>query len=96
MSQDLRDHSEHSHKLTQLIERDFLQNKKDFEKEYKNRIPNKIIFTHLWVYGFGWENTIYGTEDFQKIEQLGGSGDECIFICLNHVGGNQILKGKYG
>lgn len=25
------------------------------------------VFTHVWVDGFGWENTIYDTYDFNKV-----------------------------
>lgn len=55
----------------------------------------KIEFTHYWVSGFGWENTIYLQSDFEEVEALGyNDKDGYIFMGIN---GNakHILKGKY-
>lgn len=56
----------------------------------------QIKFTHYWVSGFGWENTIYLPEDFVEIEKLGENEvDGVVFIAINKFGGKHILKGKY-
>lgn len=55
----------------------------------------KVVFTHLWVSGFGWENTIFLPSDFEEVEKLGeNTNDGTIFIGVN---GNakHILKGYY-
>lgn len=53
-----------------------------------------FIFTHYWVSGFGWENTIYLPEDFQTVEILGeNEKDGTVFICINDKGGQHIIKG---
>ena len=54
----------------------------------------KIIFTHLWVEGFGWENTILIQEDFKELEKLGeNEKDGLILIGLqNQANKRQILK----
>jgi hypothetical protein len=54
----------------------------------------KIEFTHYWVSGFGWENTIYLQSDFEEVEVMGyNDKDGYIFIGIS---GNakHILKGK--
>lgn len=56
----------------------------------------KIKFTHYWVSGFGWENTIFQQEDFVTIEYMGNNNqDGDIFLGINEVGGKHILKGKH-
>ena len=56
----------------------------------------KIEFTHYWVSGFGWENTIYQPEDFINIEKFGEEDNgTVVFIAINEHGGKHILKGKY-
>ena len=58
-------------------------------------MKTEIIFTHLWVAGFGWENTVYIESDFDTVELLGQSDiDGHVFIGIN---GNakHILKGYY-
>ena len=55
-----------------------------------------IYFTHYWVSGFGWENTIFIPEDFAEVEELGRSEkDGIVFIAINDSGGKHILKGGY-
>jgi len=54
-----------------------------------------IIFTHYWVTGFGWENTIYNSDDFVDVTLFGESKEEGkVFICTNDKGGKQILRIK--
>ena len=54
------------------------------------------IFTHYWVTGFGWENTIFINEDFENVEVLGyNKKDGTIFLAKNKLGKNHILKGKF-
>jgi hypothetical protein len=56
----------------------------------------KIEFTHYWVSGFGWENTIFQQEDFESIESLGhNDADGYIFLGIGESGAKHILKGKY-
>lgn len=56
----------------------------------------KIEFTHYWVSGFGWENTIYQPEDFIIVEKMGFNDiDGHIFLGINDNGGKHILKGNY-
>lgn len=51
-------------------------------------------FTHYWVTGFGWENTVYLPSDFDSVEILGeNEKDGTVFLCVNDKGGQQIMKG---
>lgn len=60
-----------------------------------NRMKN-MEFTHYWVSGFGWENTIYQPEDFVTVEEMGFNDiDGHIFLGINEKGGKHILKGVY-
>ena len=55
----------------------------------------KIEFTHYWVSGFGWENTIYLQSDFEEVEAL-GYNDKDGYIFMGITGkAKHILKGKY-
>jgi hypothetical protein len=55
-----------------------------------------IEFTHYWVTGFGWENTIFLPSDFIEVDELGVSDtNEIVFIGINETGGKHILKGRY-
>jgi len=64
-------------------------------KFYKMKIKN-IEFTHYWISGFGWENTIFIPEDFVQVEKLGENDkDGIVFIAINDNGGKHILKGRY-
>lgn len=56
---------------------------------------SNIEFTHYWVSGFGWENTIFQPEDFVEVENLGESEKDVVFIAINDAGGKHILKGHY-
>ncbi len=60
----------------------------------KNKAKNRLIITHLWVDGFGWENTILIEEDFIKIEILSVDGD-LILLATQENKTTQILKGYY-
>lgn len=54
----------------------------------------KVRFSHLWVSGFGWENTILSPEDFEEVELLGESEkDGKVYIAIQDNGKKQILKG---
>ena len=61
-----------------------------------------IAFTHLWVKGFGWENTVYVAEDFVSVKQIGAdvpadsifiATDDPIFIATDKNGTEYLLKG---
>lgn len=55
-----------------------------------------IRFTHYWVSGFGWEITIFQTEDFATVEQLGFNDvDGYVFLGIDHKDCKHILKGGY-
>lgn len=52
-----------------------------------------ISFTHYWVDGFGWENTVYDSFDFQDVQFIGESEDEGkVYFCTNSLGNRQILR----
>lgn len=51
-----------------------------------------INFTHYWVSGFGWENTIYQPEQFTKIEILGVNEEGIIYFAENEHGVRHIFK----
>lgn len=57
--------------------------------------PRTIItFTHLWVKGFGWENTHFQPEDFSYIESFAVDHAGCtIFLAWDQFGGQHTLKG---
>lgn len=56
----------------------------------------KIIFTHYWVSGFGWEPTIFQAGDFDNVEKLGENDiDGILFITKDEGEGNHIFKGRY-
>lgn len=55
----------------------------------------KTIFTHLWVEGFGWENTIHQESDFMKTTETSKKDNEVHFTCLQENGIERILKGYY-
>lgn len=66
--------------------------------EYFNHLSQLApmpVFTHYWVTGFGWENTIYCPEDFQEWEEIGDNAEGIIFLAVNERGGRHILKGCY-
>lgn len=49
------------------------------DDKHKGRLINRkeqVVFTHLWVNGFGWENTIYAQEDFLEV----------YFVCEYEIG----------
>jgi hypothetical protein len=56
----------------------------------------QIEFTHYWISGFGWENTIFQPEDFTKVEKMGyNDTDGYIFLGISDKESKHILKGKY-
>lgn len=56
----------------------------------------KIVFTHLWVKDFGWENTIFLPEDFKDVGFYKSNGDgSIIFRCTQDNGKVRTLKGYY-
>lgn len=57
---------------------------------------NTIQFTHYWVTGFGWSNTIFQEEDFVTVELLGHNNvDGSVFLGIYNENIKCILKGKY-
>lgn len=54
-----------------------------------------IEFTHYWVSGFGWGNTVFVPSDFESVEYFGKDENDIVFIGINKEGGKHILKGKY-
>jgi len=55
----------------------------------------KIIITHLWVIGFGWENTIYSTEDFNNVMELNKIDNKFYEFEATQGGKSYLLKGYY-
>lgn len=55
----------------------------------------KMIITHYWVSGFGWENTIFSPSDFETCEELGRDENGVYFIGINDKNAKHILKGYY-
>ena len=55
-----------------------------------------IIFTHFWLQNFGWENTLYNSRDFIKVDFFGESEEEGkVYICSNGlVNSKQICRVK--
>ena len=54
----------------------------------------KPIFTHLWVKGFGWENTIYVADDFTSVKEIDVTvNEETLFIATDENGMEYLLKG---
>lgn len=37
-------------------------------------MKKQLTFTHMWVDGFGWENTVLLPSDFVKVEPFGTAG----------------------
>lgn len=66
----------------------------DVNKNFSSVEENKLTITHLWVDGFGWENTILIEKDFIKIEILSADG-ELILLATQENKTTQILKGCY-
>ena len=77
-----------------------MQKKNDFEnyltdvnKNFLSVKENELKITHLWVDGFGWENTILIEEDFKYIYKINDSKKIAVVldkISLNYV----VLKYK--
>lgn len=46
---------------------------------------SNLSLTHIWVEGFGWENTIFVPSDFIEILKLPRQLSKCsIFYCFNY------------
>lgn len=63
----------------------------------KNIIRNSVIFTHVYVMGFGWEPTVFLPSDFKFIEYVGNG----LFVAYNEkhrngrfIGGD-LFKGHF-
>lgn len=56
-----------------------------------------VIFTHYWVTGIGWENTIYSNSDFKEVEEAGRNEEDGIIFYgkFSDEGKTHILKGYY-
>jgi hypothetical protein len=66
----------------------------DVNKNFLSVEENKLTITHLWVDGFGWENTILIEDDFKLLEKLEGvfEGDN-IMVGIEKEGFNyRIVK----
>lgn len=73
---------------------DFINYLTDVNDNFLSVNKDKTIITHLWVDGFGWENTILIEEDFQLLEKLEGvfEGDN-IMVGVEKNGSNyRIVK----
>lgn len=54
---------------------------------------DNLEFTHFWVDGFGWENTIYIPSDFERIEFFGQHEQEKVFMCYTLSDTCHIVRG---
>ena len=73
---------------------DFINYLTDVNNNFLSVNEDKIIITHLWVDGFGWEKTILIEQDFQLLEKLEGvfEGDN-IMVGVEKNGSNyRIVK----
>ena len=62
-----------------------------FLEQTKHR--EMILFTHLWVDDFGWENTVYNSGDFDDVELLAETDrDGKVYLCTFSTGARRILK----
>lgn len=61
--------------------------------EYKTQI--RAVFTHYWVTGFGWENTIFQQEDFDTVEYFAHSETDGTIMFGIKDGAKHLLKGKF-
>ena len=51
------------------------------------------LFTHLWVDDFGWENTVYNSDDFDDVELLAKTDQNGeVYLCTFSTGTRRILK----
>jgi len=50
-----------------------------------------MIFTHYFVTGFGWENTIFQPKDFKEVEKLGESNEGVVYIGIAENNKTHIL-----
>lgn len=48
-------------------------------------------FTHYWVEGFGWENTIFQPEHFIEVEKLGENKEGTIYLGIAENNKKHIL-----
>ena len=57
----------------------------------------RAIFTHLWVKGFGWENTVFVFEDFVSVEDIDVTNglEVVVFMATDENGTEYLLKGYY-
>ena len=59
-------------------------------------MKKEIIFTHFWVSGFGWENTIYHPSDFEEVIEAGKNDEGVIFYAnFDKNKKTHLLKGYY-
>lgn len=66
----------------------------NYEEAKKEYYKSNLQITHIWVSGFGWENTILIEEDFKTLEKISNENDICIFLGVQKESDKQlILKG---
>ena len=68
------------------INETYLQLIREFPNDYK-----PLEFTHYWINGFGWENTVYQPYEFQQVEKLGENEEGIIFLAENEFGTKHIF-----
>lgn len=68
----------------------------DVNKNFLSVKENRLIITHLWVDGFGWEETILIEDDFRLLEKLKGVFEaDNIMVGIEKDGFNyRIVKTK--
>ena len=75
---------------------DFFNYITDVNTNFLTPKENYLIITHLFVEGFGWEDTVIIEEDLESFEVIEKFEDTLILL-INQKGTNtkQIIKGYY-
>jgi hypothetical protein len=54
----------------------------------------EVGFTHYWITGSGWTQTMLSKDDFESIDFIGENDEGMIFQGINEAGRKQILLVK--
>jgi len=57
-------------------------------------METEIGFTHYWITGSGWTQTMLSKDDFISIDFIGENDEGTIFQGINEAGRKQILLVK--
>jgi hypothetical protein len=79
-------HDVHETWIPFTVNETYMELIKQFPEDYK-----QFEFTHYWVDGFGWENTVSQPCEFQSVEKLGENKEGTVFLAKNEFGTNHIF-----